>query len=582
MNHKKRSKEYDWFKGPQEEKNKNVKNLKTIWKFTKIFLMFSLFFFSMWGCVQVFIIKSSNSVASGTEFYQSESKIPPRLNKINAFKNPNDLYDLQVYKSNEWISSKKGDNLEIIQKQITQGTGENNSNIKMSDAFRGSNEAYSITIDNEKIANNVSKNKDSKYLAFSSVSKKSTLVQKQTEASALNSLTVNISVFKNDKAPPYKLTSREGKFKLTDSQKVLNSTSNAAFWNRLSILKAIDTKLKSNSKTKHLALSANRSDGDFNDDAGKYSLEKETLHNKAVTNISNYFNFKIVPNDKSENNVDLYFSKEFHNSKTEYRPMVTWKHAWVRGVGPFYGLFVYPISQISVGILNLFPLLDGWESLISIIIIVFVLRIFGFLVSFKSVLQQTKQQELQAKKATIDAKYLNYKGNKQMEARQRQEVAELYKKEGISPLGSLGSIFMTMPIFLSIWRIIGGLPQLKSTVWLGISFSATSYRNLLAGEWQYLPLIIFAGFSAAFSQLFPRLLNKKRDGHRINIQQREAMKKNNKTQNIILLVFVFMALIFSAGIQVYWIIGAVWQVIQTLLTHNIIIYQKQRKKRLKL
>jgi YidC/Oxa1 family membrane protein insertase len=136
---------------------------------------------------------------------------------------------------------------------------------------------------------------------------------------------------------------------------------------------------------------------------------------------------------------------------------------------------------------------------------------------------------------------------------------------------------MTMPIFLSIWRIIGGLPQLKSTIWLGINFSATSYQNLFAGEWQYLPLIILAGLSSAFSQLFPRLLNKKRDGHRINVQQKEAMKKNNKTQNIVLAVFVFMALIFSAGIQIYWIIGAIWQIIQTTLTHQIIIYQKKWK-----
>ena len=52
-------------------------------------------------------------------------------------------------------------------------------------------------------------------------------------------------------------------------------------------------------------------------------------------------------------------------------------------------------------------------------------------------MQQTKQQELQGKKAVIDAKYASYKGNKQMEARKRQEMADLYKKEGVSPLGGV-------------------------------------------------------------------------------------------------------------------------------------------------
>ena len=86
----------------------------------------------------------------------------------------------------------------------------------------------------------------------------------------------------------------------------------------------------------------------------------------------------------------------------------------------------------------------------AIVFIVFILRALALALTFKSKLQQTKQQELGAKKAIIDAKYAGYKGNKQMEMRQRQEVAELYKKEGVSPLGALGSAFIAMPIFLSI------------------------------------------------------------------------------------------------------------------------------------
>lgn len=59
-------------------------------------------------------------------------------------------------------------------------------------------------------------------------------------------------------------------------------------------------------------------------------------------------------------------------------------------------------------------------------------------------------QELNAKKAVIDAKYAPYKGNKQMEMRQKQEVADLYKKEGINPMSSLVTIFVTMPFFFAM------------------------------------------------------------------------------------------------------------------------------------
>ncbi|MCP4356016.1 MAG: hypothetical protein GY793_10395 [Proteobacteria bacterium] len=83
-------------------------------------------------------------------------------------------------------------------------------------------------------------------------------------------------------------------------------------------------------------------------------------------------------------------------------------------------------------------------------IAVIIIRTFAYALTFKSTLQQVKQQELSSKKAAIEAKYEQYKGNKQMEQRKRQEMSEMFKKEGISPLGSIGSIFLTMPIFLAM------------------------------------------------------------------------------------------------------------------------------------
>ena len=102
--------------------------------------------------------------------------------------------------------------------------------------------------------------------------------------------------------------------------------------------------------------------------------------------------------------------------------------------------------------------------------------------TFKSLLQQTKMQELQAKKAIIDQKYEAYKGNKQMENRKRQEVQDLYAKEGISPFGSLGTLLITMPIFIAVWRVIAGTPHIKAGVWAGLILSKTSYKEVFSGN----------------------------------------------------------------------------------------------------
>lgn len=57
---------------------------------------------------------------------------------------------------------------------------------------------------------------------------------------------------------------------------------------------------------------------------------------------------------------------------------------------------------------------------------------------------------MSAKKAVIEAKYEPYKGNRQMDMRKRQEIQELYKKEGISPMATMGSMFITIPFFLAM------------------------------------------------------------------------------------------------------------------------------------
>lgn len=573
-----RSKEYDWFKGTSKDNKKNPKNsAKTIWKFSKIFLMFSLFFFSMWGCVQVFVIKTNNRVGDGLEFYNSEDEISPRVTRFNIDKRGvdkvGDIYSLNTDSTNRWINDKDSDMgslLADVQKQIKS------EGVKMSDAFKGTNEYIQVvdkTLTGAASAIVGGMGVDGKYhgikaggtatklLAHSSVAK-----TYKGEALTGTPTAVKLFGFTAGKLAPGKDMDVSIKLPKTTP----GSAADARVKFQQGILQAIDGALKEGTKHDYLASDWGKTTAPTGTPT---EIQQALAHNAAWINIFKYLG---VQPSSGEVILNANFLTDTH-----YRPMVSWKQAWVRGVGPFYGLFVYPISRMAVGITNGFPLMHGWESLFAIIISVFILRIFAFLLTFKSVMQQTKQQELQAKKAIIDAKYANYKGNKQMESRKKQETAELYKKEGVSPLGSLGTMFITMPIFLSIWRVIGGVPHLKSTVWLGINFSATSYKELLAGEWQYLPLMLIAGISAAFSQIYPRLLTKRRDKNRINVHQKAAMKKNNKTQNIVMVVFVIMALIFSAGIQIYWIVGGVWQVIQATITHRIIVRSGKNKKRKK-
>ena len=631
MSYGNRSKEYDWFKGGNAGKNgKNPKStLKTIWRFTSIFLKFSLFFFSMWGCAQVLIIKTDNSVGKGLEFYNSEEEIAPHVTEFSATKDVNGIYQLERNTENIWLNkTENSEELQAVQNVLKSDNIYENgyevtlfaslinvfkslinssefkwpwvSTHKLSDSFKGLNE-YAMVVQNTPDGSTHGEFKDGDLI--SALSSEQWIYQgtsigtninlysdgieysfdfgkfgksKENQfalglISQINTLTTDPTYFP-DGILSTKLTYNPG----DTNQNLIAYNSQKNAFSMLSEYLRITLKGNILDVTKLSDANAlkNLKDGDW-------FLDINTTTSKPITTTKTWYLYSEDKSlwEKASPGSGIKLSAAGPSiTKTHYRPIITWKHAWVRGVGPFYGLFVWPIAKMSVAITNGLGMNGGWESLFAITMIVFILRILAFGITFKSILQQTKQQEVQAKKAVIDAKYANYKGNKQMEARKRQETADLYKKEKISPLGALSSLFITMPIFLSIWRVIGGVPHLKSTVWLGINFSATSYKELFAGEWQYLPLMLFAGLFAAFSQIYPRLLTKRRDKNRINVHQKAAMKKNNKTQNIIMVVYVVMAIIFSAGIQIYWIVGGIWQIIQATITHHVLIYSRKKAK----
>ena len=252
----------------------------------------------------------------------------------------------------------------------------------------------------------------------------------------------------------------------------------------------------------------------------------------------------------------------------QQKTVTNWGEAW--SLGPFYGLVVWPLAFVMNGLVNSLPVMAGWGTIFAIFIAVIATRFIGTLLSYKSIFSQHKQQTIAPKKAKIDAKYEGHKGNKQLEQRKRQELADLYKKNNISFSAQFMGMLISSPIFLAMWRVIQGIVGIKSTTWLGIQFSVQSWRELFAGAWQYLPLMLIAVLFQAASQILPRYLNKKRLAERASVAEKAALKKSNKVQNIVMAVFIFLPLIFEAGVQIYWIVGAIWQIAITLIVHWIV------------
>ncbi|AZZ65384.1 membrane protein insertase YidC [Metamycoplasma phocicerebrale] len=256
------------------------------------------------------------------------------------------------------------------------------------------------------------------------------------------------------------------------------------------------------------------------------------------------------------------------DSLVPQKPISTYKEYWQQG--PFYGMFVYPFEHFMMSIIRGLGT-TGWSIILALFITVIIVRLVTFFVSAKSIFSTNKMEELNQKKAKIEAKYEAYKYDKQMQQRKQMEISELYKKENVSPLAQLVSSLITLPILIVVFRIVSTAPEIKQATLYSIQLSATSISRLFKlGEMQYLPIVILSAGIQLLAQFMPKILRMKRKKSlRADAYQRAAMKKSNKKALLIPLIFVVIGLFFSAGLQIYWIIGGLFTIVQHIAVHYI-------------
>ncbi len=88
-------------------------------------------------------------------------------------------------------------------------------------------------------------------------------------------------------------------------------------------------------------------------------------------------------------------------------------------------------------------------------------------ISLKSTLQNEKMTEIQGQVAEINAKYKDLKDAQSKQMKQ-QEIMNLYNKNKIKPLAAFEQMFLTLPIFLIIYRVVTIVRPIKVTVLFNI------------------------------------------------------------------------------------------------------------------
>ena len=258
----------------------------------------------------------------------------------------------------------------------------------------------------------------------------------------------------------------------------------------------------------------------------------------------------------------------------------TWGEAWGLGGHLIEGLIVFPVVWMIDGFGNLFSgrnsanFANGVPQILSLLVVTIIVRLFIFLVTIKSTMSQQKMTALQPELTKIQQKYPNANTNQSQKQRMAEEQMRLYKKHGVNPLSSLLVIIVQFPVFIGVWGAMNGSALLSTGQFLKLDLSASIWDTLKIGWshpgwWTAFTLIILMSASQFFSMKVPQWLQRSKAKKVARLTKNPAEKSQNRTANIIsyvmLVMIIIMGFTLPAAMGVYWFIGAIFSLVQSVI-----------------
>ena len=270
----------------------------------------------------------------------------------------------------------------------------------------------------------------------------------------------------------------------------------------------------------------------------------------------------------------------------------SWGYAWSKGF--FEGLLVYPIGwlidQIAFGFRNA-NVAAGWSALLAILFVTLIIRSLMMLATIRQTASNAKMTELQPEITKIQNKYPNSNTSSVERQRMGQEMNALYKKNKINPFMAIIVMIIQFPVFICVWGALSGSAVLSSGTVLGLDLSLTIRQVLFTGsnwgpEGNYaavtaLFLFLFMAVSQAVAMLLPQWMQKARAKKVAKLGKNPAQKSQNNKMKwftyIMLAMIIFMGFSLVSAMGVYWFVGALISIGQTLIMQYITARKKAKK-----
>ncbi|MFP7170617.1 YidC family membrane integrase SpoIIIJ [Terribacillus sp. 7520-G] len=205
--------------------------------------------------------------------------------------------------------------------------------------------------------------------------------------------------------------------------------------------------------------------------------------------------------------------------------------------------FIYPLSWL----ITYFANLTGENFGLGIIIVTVIIRLILLPLNIKQLKSSKAMQEIQPELKALQQKYSSKDANTQQKL--QQETMQLFQRHGVNPLAGCLPIIVQMPILLAFYQAISRTEAIKEHNFLWVQ---------LGNPDPYFILPLIAGLATFLQQ-------------KLMMAGNSAMGANPQMTMMLYIMPVMItvfALFLPSALALYWVVGNVFMVAQTLLINK--------------
>jgi YidC/Oxa1 family membrane protein insertase len=239
-----------------------------------------------------------------------------------------------------------------------------------------------------------------------------------------------------------------------------------------------------------------------------------------------------------------------------------------------YQLYIGPKNQESLkavasadisGVINygmfsiiIYPLLTSLRWIhqyvhnygFSIVLLTLIISLLLFPFRFKQMISMKRMQVVQPKIKALQDKYKKFKGDANKRSEMNTEMMALYKEHNVNPLGGCLPLILQMPLLFAFYSLLAYSIELRQAPFI-------FWIHDLSAKDPFYVLPIVMGLTSFISQ-------------KMTPMAPSTDPTQAKMMMIMPLVFTFMFLQFSSGLNLYYLCSNVFQIILQIVTQKMI------------